>query len=131
MAAMQFDLVSPEKSLVSAEVEAVSLPGLEGDMTAMANHAPTLTALRPGVLSIRGSVETADYVVTGGFAEISPSGTSVLAERAMPKGEATRQDLDSLAEEAKAALEAAPEERRAAAAQRVNDIQRLIAQLGL
>ena len=81
---MQFDLVSPERKLASGQVHAVQIPAADGDMTAMADHAATITTLRPGVLTSEGPDGDTRYVVTGGFAEISPQGTSVLAERAYP-----------------------------------------------
>ncbi|MEM5520317.1 F0F1 ATP synthase subunit epsilon [Sulfitobacter sp. AS59] len=98
---MQFDLVSPERRLASMQVTAVQIPGSDGDMTAMPDHAPTITTLRPGVLRVEGPGGATDYVVTGGFAEISASGVSVLAERAVPKGDMTQEHLDEMMEEAK------------------------------
>lgn len=103
MANLQFDLVSPERRLASLEASEVRIPGADGDMTAMADHAPTITTLRPGVLSVVHSGGTDEYVVIGGFAEITPEGVSVLAERAMPKGEVTQEAFNSLVAEAKEA----------------------------
>ena len=77
---MQFDLVSPERRLASLQVASVQIPGADGDMTAMPDHAPVITTLRPGVLSVDGPSGTTEYLVTGGFAEISSEGASVLAE---------------------------------------------------
>lgn len=101
---VQFDLVSPERLLASAQVTAVQIPGADGDMTAMPDHAPTITTLRPGLLVTEGPDGKAEYVVTGGFAEISPRGISVLAERAIPKGEVTKADHDAMVKEAEEAL---------------------------
>lgn len=98
---MQFDLVSPERRLASLQVTSVQIPGADGDMTAMQGHAPTITTLRPGVLTVEGPEGTAEYVVTGGFAEITSTGVSVLAERAMAKGDMTQDHLDEMVEEAK------------------------------
>jgi F-type H+-transporting ATPase subunit epsilon len=98
---MQFDLVSPERRLASMQVTAVQIPGSDGDMTAMPDHAPTITTLRPGVLRVEGPGGATEYVVTGGFAEISANGVSVLAERAVPKGDMTQEHLDEMMEEAK------------------------------
>ena len=105
----QFDLVSPERRLASLEATSVLIPGAEGDMTAMADHAPVITTLRPGVLKVEGPEGTTDYVVTGGFAEISSRGISVLAERAVPKGEMTQEHLDTMMEEAKTTYSKAKE----------------------
>ena len=98
---VQFDLVSPERMLASAQVTAVQIPGADGDMTAMPDHAPTITTLRPGLLVTEGPDGTAEYVVTGGFAEITAKGISVLAERAVTKGDMTQEHLDEMIEEAK------------------------------
>jgi F-type H+-transporting ATPase subunit epsilon len=100
---VQFDLVSPERLLASAQVTAVRIPGADGDMTAMAGHAPTITTLRPGLLITEGPDGASEYVVTGGFAEISARGISVLAERAIPKGEVTKADHDAMVKEAEEA----------------------------
>tara|TARA_R110002049_G_scaffold29972_4_gene102080 strand:+ start:3377 stop:3802 length:426 start_codon:yes stop_codon:yes gene_type:complete len=97
---MQFDLVSPERRLASLQVTAVQIPGSDGDMTVMADHAPTITTLRPGMLRIEGPEGTAEYVVTGGFAEISSAGVSVLAERAVTRDAMTQDQLDSMMTEA-------------------------------
>ncbi len=98
---MQFDLVSPERRLASLQVTSVQIPGADGDMTAMEGHSPTITTLRPGILSVEGPEGTSDYVVTGGFAEITAKGVSVLAERALPKGDMTQEHLDEMMEEAR------------------------------
>jgi F-type H+-transporting ATPase subunit epsilon len=80
----KFELVSPERLLVSAEVEQVLVPGSEGDFTMLSHHAPLLTGLRPGLLEIGVSgAELRRYFVRGGFAEVSPSGLTVLAENAI------------------------------------------------
>src|SRR4249920_3419982 len=82
--AFKFELVSPERLLVSVEVEQVLVPGAEGDMTVLAHHAPLLTTLRPGLLDIgRPGGEHQRYFVRGGFAEVGPSGLTVLAETAI------------------------------------------------
>jgi F-type H+-transporting ATPase subunit epsilon len=97
---MQFDLVSPERLLASLQVTSVQIPGADGDMTAMADHAPIITTLRPGILSVSGPSGNADYAVTGGFAEVSATGTSVLAEKAMPVSEVKASDIEALVAEA-------------------------------
>jgi F-type H+-transporting ATPase subunit epsilon len=80
----KFELVSPERLLVSGDVEQVLVPGAEGDMTVLAYHAPLLTTLRPGVLNIGfPGGEHQRYFIRGGFAEVGPSGLTVLAETAI------------------------------------------------
>jgi len=80
----KFELVSPERLLVSAEVEQVLVPGAEGDMTVLAHHGPILTTLRPGLLDIGfPGGEHRRYFIRGGFAEVGPTGLTVLAETAI------------------------------------------------
>ena len=81
---MQFDLVSPERKLASLEATSVQIPGMGGDFTAMPQHAPFLTTLRPGVVRVQAGSETVEFVVTGGFAEVSPTAATILAEYASP-----------------------------------------------
>ena len=79
---LKFELVSPERKLASAEADAVTIPGMEGDLTAMPAHAPFLTTLRPGFVVVRNGANQTRYFVTGGFAEVSDRGLTVLAESA-------------------------------------------------
>ena len=109
MANLQFDLVSPERRLASLEASEVQIPGADGDMTAMQGHAPTITTLRPGVLRVIHGGGTDEYVVSGGFAEITATGVSVLAESALPKGEVTQDVYDTMMADAQAAFDNAKE----------------------
>ena len=127
MADMQFDLVSPERSLASLSVTEVQIPGADGDMTAMADHAPTITTLRPGVLRAIGSEGTSEYYVTGGFAEITASGTTVLAERAYAKGsEGARTAMQAHLESAREAAASAEAEQKDGAEKAVADLVQLL-----
>jgi F-type H+-transporting ATPase subunit epsilon len=125
---MQFDLDSPERRLASGEATEVQIPGAVGDMTAMADHAATITTLRPGLLRVIGTDGTKEYLVTGGFAEISAASTSVLAEMALPRDEVTQ---DILAELVEAARNATGEGDADVVAKRVADIQAVASQLGM
>lgn len=107
MAVMQFELVSPERKLASTEASEVQIPGMEGDFTAMPDHAPVITTLRPGYLVVTGPSGTEEYFVTGGFAEVSPTGTSVLAERAFARADMTPDVVKDLVAEAEAAHQSA------------------------
>ncbi|QPC88507.1 F0F1 ATP synthase subunit epsilon [Mesorhizobium sp. NBSH29] len=94
MTAFKFELVSPERLLVSEEVEAVVIPGSEGEMTVMANHAPVMTTINPGIVTVKTvSGKEERYVVFGGFADILPDGCTLLAESAVPVGDLDRADL--------------------------------------
>lgn len=128
---MQFDLVSPEKKLASVEASMVELPGMEGDLAAMPDHVPLLTTLRPGKIRVHAGNDVTEYVVTGGFAEISAEGTSVLAEQAMAPSDLSRDVLEGLAAEATSQLDGADEATRTALSQRINDLNSLVADLGL
>jgi F-type H+-transporting ATPase subunit epsilon len=92
---MLFELISPERILFSGEVRAITLPATEGDMTVMAGHEPTMVMLHPGIIAVtdvQGPGHRA--FVRGGFVEITGSSVSVLAERALPPEELTRDRLD-------------------------------------
>jgi len=119
---MQFNLVSPERSLVSVRASEVQIPGAEGDMTAMPDHAPTITTLRPGLLSVVSAEGTQEYLVTGGFAEITATSTSVLAEQALPRDEVTQEVIDKLMAQATEAREAATPDTMDAAVKLVADL---------
>ena len=103
---MRVDIVTPERRLASADVTSVQIPGADGDLTAMDGHAPTITTLRPGVLRANMANGSTAYVVTGGFAEITAAGVSVLAEQAVPLEEATGAMFDTLIAEAREAAAA-------------------------
>lgn len=129
---MQFDLVSPERRVASVQASQVDIPGAAGEFTAGAGHAPFLTTLRPGIVRVVGPQGEQEYLVTGGFVEVGPEAASLLAERAVPRAEVTREMLDAVVAEAEAALAATSEEpARAAAELRVADARGLAARLGL
>lgn len=128
---MQFDLVSPERKLASVEAASVLIPGMEGDLTAMPNHGAFLTTLRPGIVTVDSGSEATEYFVTGGFAEVSETGVSVLAEQAMPKSEVTSEVLAGVLAAAETSLENANDDTLTAAALRVNDVKSLIETLAL
>jgi F-type H+-transporting ATPase subunit epsilon len=82
MANFHFELVSPQKLLFSGDVEQVDLPGAEGYFGVLANHAPMVTTLRPGFLTVHVAGGQQKIVVLGGFAEVSKDGLTVLANTA-------------------------------------------------
>ena len=91
---INFELVSPERLLVSEEVDSITLPASNGDMTILGNHAPVMTTLRPGVLTVtRTGGGRDEFVVFGGFADVTVGGCTVLAEDARPRGEVSREEL--------------------------------------
>ncbi len=106
---VQFDLVSPERRLVSVQAAEVRIPGAEGDLTAMAQHSPLITTLRPGILTVTGPEGEAEYIVTGGFAEIGADSVSVLAEKAIARADITQDQFKALVDEATEKLSKAQE----------------------
>jgi F-type H+-transporting ATPase subunit epsilon len=107
---MQFDLVSPERRLASVQAREVRIPGADGDLTAMPGHAPLITTLRPGILRIvKADGASDDYAVTGGFAEISAAGTTLLAEEALHVSEVTPAIVKGFVARAEESLRAAKE----------------------
>jgi F-type H+-transporting ATPase subunit epsilon len=78
--ALHFELVSPEKLLFSGDVNQVDVPGAEGDFGVLAGHAPTVATLRPGIVTVHAPGGSTRIVVLGGFAEVSASGLTILAE---------------------------------------------------
>lgn len=128
---MQFDLVSPERMLASFEASAIEIPGADGDFTAMADHAALITTLRPGVVKVTSGNDVTEYVVTGGFVEVSGTATSVLAESAMPKAEVTREAVDAMIAAAETAAAEATDDLKDVADKRVADTKALVETLGL
>ncbi len=88
---VSFELVSPEKLLVSQPVEMVVVPGEEGDFGVLPRHAPMISKVRPGVIQIyQGGQVQESIFIAGGFAEVTPARCTVLAEEAMPLGDIDR-----------------------------------------
>ena len=98
----QFDLVSPERLLLSEKVEQVVVPGSEGYFTVLKGHAPFMSTLRPGVLDVTRGTGVERIFVRGGFADVNAEGLTILAERALPLAEV---DAAALVEEVRNAEE--------------------------
>lgn len=127
---VKFELVSPERMLASTEVESVTIPGQLGDLTALENHAPFLTTLRPGYVETRGGSDAARYFVTGGFAEISDNTVSILAEETLGADEVTAEWLAGKIADAEQALADASGARAQMAGQKLNDFRFIAEHLG-
>jgi F-type H+-transporting ATPase subunit epsilon len=99
MATFHFDLVSPEKLAFSGNVDQVDIPGVEGDFGVLAGHAPVVAAIRPGILTVFSGGKQEKIIVTGGVAEVSEKGLTVLADVARTLEELDRARLaDAIAE---------------------------------
>lgn len=85
---IHFDLVSPERMLLSDDVDMVTVPGADGYFGALSGHAPVMAGLKPGVIEVKGgSHDGLRLFIRGGFAEVNPTTITVLAEEAMPMSE--------------------------------------------
>ena len=104
---MQFELVTPEASEAQIEATMIVVPGAEGDMGVLQDHAPTVTSLRPGVVSVTGSDGNTGFFVAGGFAEITAERCIILAESATRLSDLTTEAAQAALTEAKAALDTA------------------------
>ncbi|MFT5485366.1 MAG: F-type H+-transporting ATPase subunit epsilon [Paracoccaceae bacterium] len=103
-----FDLVSPEKLLLSEDVEMVVVPGAEGDFGVLIGHAPLISALRPGVIdTYTGTKVEKRIFVAGGFAEVTGERCTVLAEEAMPVEDIDPAEAETRIASAREALEQA------------------------
>jgi len=99
MATFHFDLVSPEKLAFSGEVDQVDIPGVEGDFGVLAGHAPVVAAIRSGILTVFSGGKREKIIVSGGLAEVSEKGLTVLADIATSIEELDRSKLaDSIAQ---------------------------------
>ncbi len=111
--AFTFELVSPEALVLSEQASAVSVPGSEGYFTVMANHAAFMTTVKPGVVDVTMDDGTAKKIyVRGGFADVSASGFTLLAEHAVELADFDMADLDADIEAAKSDLAEASDERK-------------------
>ena len=100
-----FELVSPERLLVSGSVTSVVIPATEGEMTVMANHAPTMTTIKPGVVAVEFADGKLDrFVVFGGFADIIPTGCTLLAESAIHVDQFNNEEISKRIEAARVDL---------------------------
>jgi F-type H+-transporting ATPase subunit epsilon len=128
---MQFDLVSPESALASMEVLSVQIPGSEGDFTAMPEHAPVITTLRPGIVKVNSDKGAFEYLVTGGFVEINADATSILAEQAYDKNNVSRDIIDGLIKDAENLVENVDADTKDSADKKLADTKLLIEILNL
>ncbi len=92
---VEFELVSPEKLLTSQPVDMVVVPGSEGDFGVLAGHSPMISTVRPGVIDVYEGDRIVDRVfVAGGFAEVTETRCTVLAEEAVPVAEIDRAKVE-------------------------------------
>lgn len=128
---ISFELVSPERLLLSESVEMVTVPGREGDFGVLAGHAPVISTLRPGVIDVKGGAAgDARFFVVGGFAEVSPAKLTVLAEDVLPMADIDIPALDQRIKNSEEdVLQAKSDEERAKAVEALDHLKLLRASL--
>ena len=133
MPAFPFELVSPEKIVFSGEVEAVVIPGVEGEFTVLKDHAPTLALMKPGILEYDlATAQKTRLFVRGGFAQIAPEGLTILAEQTIALEELNAAKLDADLKDAEEDVaDAKTDETRRLATERRDQINELKAALKL
>ena len=115
---IKFELVAPEKLLIDEPVDMVVVPGVEGDFGVLARHAPLIAAVRPGVINVHNDGAITERIfVGGGFAEVTASGCTVLAEQAQPVAEIDRAAAERAIADAREDVEDAKDEVTKAIAQ--------------
>ena len=133
MAAFHFELVSPERLLFSGSVEAVVVPGAEGEFTVLRDHAPVMTTLKPGIVEVdETSTKKSRLFVRGGFADVSGEGLTILAEQAIPVEELDAARIDAQIKDAEEDVaDATSDEVRRLASEKLAQLRELRAVLGL
>jgi len=118
---VQFELVSPERLLLSTEADLVVVPGSDGDMGIMPNHAPLVSTIRPGLVEVHNGESVDQLIVRGGFAEVNPKGLTLLAEEAYKVSELDRASLESDLKDANEDVADAKDDETRTAAERTRD----------
>jgi F-type H+-transporting ATPase subunit epsilon len=130
--AFNFELVSPERLLLSEQVFSVVVPGTDGDFTVLAKHAPLMTTLKVGVVeAVLASGGTKRIFVRGGFADVSPAGFTLLAEEAMPLEDLNLAAIDAQIKDAEEDVaDASGEAKKHAAQGKLDQLRELKGALG-
>jgi len=102
---LNFSLVSPERELFSGEVDQVDVPGTEGDLGILPNHSPLMAAIRTGSITVHQDSLQTQYFIQGGFADVTPAGLTILAEKALPIDELNAEMIKELMAEIEKDLE--------------------------
>ena len=105
---VKIEIVSPERLVLSEQARSVIVPGAEGYFTVLGDHAPLMTTLKPGFITVTDQANVAHvFYVRGGFADVAPTGLTILAEEARPVADFNRTEIEALIASGMTALEAA------------------------
>lgn len=124
MAQFNFELVSPERVLFSGDVNSVVVPAAEGEITVLANHAPFMSAVRPGVVTVDGGKR---LFVRGGFVDVNANGLTLLAEQAVAVDDIDREKLGADLKAAEEEMKGATGEALAAAEEKFAGLSAMMA----
>ena len=127
---LHFDLVSPERRVFAGEVDMVVVPGSEGDFGVLANHAPFMSTIHTGAISVHSGNDVTRTFIRGGFAEVTAAGLTILAEEAIDLADVNAEDVSkSLAEAREDLGQARNDEERHDAEARIEKFQALLSEL--
>jgi len=105
---VKIEIVSPERLVISEQARSVIVPGADGYFTVLGDHAPLMTTLKPGFITVTDTANVAHvFYVRGGFADVAPTGLTILAEEARPVADFNRTEIEALIAAGMTALEAA------------------------
>ncbi len=119
--AIKVEIVSPENLVFSKEANSITVPGSEGYFTVMGEHAPLMTILKPGFVTVEQDKEKISFYVGGGFADVSPEGVTILAEIAKTSADYSDEEIQSAIILAKESLKTADGHEEVGAAQALLD----------
>ncbi len=122
---LNFSLVSPERELFSGEVDQVDVPGTEGDLGILPNHSPLMAAIRTGSITVHQDSLQTQYFIQGGFADVTPAGLTILAEKALPIDELNAEMIKELMAEIEKDLEQQEGEAALAAQQNLASLKNI------
>ena len=120
---LNFSLVSPERELFTGQVDQVDIPGAEGDFGVFPDHSPMMAAIRTGVITVSMDGGNQQFFVQGGFADVTPDGLTILAEKAVSVDDIDKADLSFELEAAQANLSALEGEAALAAQQNIDGLK--------
>lgn len=124
---LKFSLVSPERELYSGDVDQVDIPGTEGDLGIMPNHSPLMAAIRTGTITVYENGAETKFFVQGGFADVTPSGLTVLAERAVALEALDKADIEAQIAAVEASLSELTGDAALAASQNLDGLRSVLA----
>jgi len=122
---LNFSLVSPERELFSGQVDQVDIPGTEGDFGVLPEHSPMMAAIRTGAITVTNDSKDTQYFIQGGFADVTPDGLTVLAEKALPMDELNGPLIKEMMDEIEKTLASQAGEAALAAHQDMDSLKRI------